>query len=174
MLPIPKHLQDIFIPIGDKNCENQVNGVIRCSCGCESFHIKIFADTEEGCAEVCEYKDGFALVVKAVCMDCGKEYLIFDDSRNGWDGFVCQDGIPVPDEELKSWNCPKCDCDIHNIELCILSQGKQDFIDTSGIADGETEFSEDDWVEAFEWITIGLKCYNCSHREVDWVDYETM
>lgn len=174
MLPIPTHLEKSLIPMGNENNELHVDGIIRCSCGCESFHIKIYAGTENGYPQVCRYEDGYAFVVKAVCMDCGNEHLIFDDSKHGWNGFVCRDGVSVPDDELKKWNCQKCGCDIHNIEIGINSQGKDDFINESGIADGETEFNENDWINAFDWITIGLKCLNCGHDDENWVDYETM
>ena len=174
MFPIPNHLKDILIQTGNKNNENRVDGIIRCSCSQESFHIKVFADTRNGFPQVCKYAGDYALVVEAVCMDCGKPQLLFDKSKHGWDGFVCHDGVSVPTEELKSWNCSKCDCDIHNIGICLLSQGKEDFIDETGISDGETEFSEDDWVEAFEWITIDLNCYGCGCNDKKWIDYETM
>ncbi|MCL2102547.1 MAG: hypothetical protein FWH25_00750 [Syntrophorhabdaceae bacterium] len=174
MLPIPKHLKDILAPGGDKNSENRVDGVIRCFCGCESFYMKIFADVEEGYPQVCEYEDDYALMVKAVCKDCSKDYLLFDDSKHGWNGFVCHDGVTVSDDELKIWQCTECESDIHNVEIRIMSQGKQDFIEESGIADGETDFLEDDWVEAFGWITIGLKCCGCGNNDEKWIDYETM
>lgn len=174
MLPIPTHLKNIFVPIGDENNEFNVDGIIRCQCGCECFHIKIYADTENGYPQVCEYNGNYALVIKAVCKDCGKEHLIFDSSKHGWNGFVCHDGITVPDEELISWNCPKCNYHIHNIGISISSQGKQDFIDESGISDGEIDLIENDWVNAFDWITIGLKCFDCGHDDEKWIDYETM
>ena len=174
MLPMPTHLENTLIPMGDKNNEFRVDGVIRCSCGYECFHVKIYANTEKGYPQVCKYQDGYALVIRVVCMDCGKEYLVFDDSKHGWNGFICRDGVTVPEDKLKSWNCPKCSCDIHHVEVGIRSQGKEDFIDEIGIADGVTEFNESDWVNAFEWITIGLKCFNCGHDEEEWIDYETM
>ena len=172
MLPIPTHLEDILIPIGNKNNEFHVDGVIRCSCGCENFNIRIFADTKNGYPQECEYNGGFALVVVVACADCKKEHLILDISIHGWDGFVCHRGTTAPDEELKSWNCPKCKNDIHSVYVSIESEGKQDFIEGAGIADGESEFKEDDWINAFCWITIGLKCSGCGKNDYIWIDYE--
>lgn len=174
MLPIPTHLEKILIPMGDENTEFHVDGCIRCSCGCESFHIKVYANITKGYPQVMEYGDGFAFVVKVICADCGKEHLIFDDNKHGWDGFVCHAGVEVPDNKLKSWKCPDCGCDVHEIRVSISSQGKDDFIEESGIADGDSTFNEDDWVNAFEWITIGLKCHHCGHDDERWIDYETM
>jgi len=107
-------------------------------------------------------------------MNCIKEFLIFDDSKHGWNGFVCHDGVTAPDNELKPWGCLKCTGDIHSVKICIMSQGKQDFIEEVGIVNEESEFSENDWVEAFEWITIGLTCFGCGYGDKKWIDYETM
>ena len=174
MSPIPSHLENVLFPVGDENDEHYVRGTTRCSCGCERFSIKIYANTENGYPQVCNYQDGYALVIKFLCKECGKEFLIFDMSKHGWNGFVCHDGITVPDEELKTWHCPKCSCGNHTAQIGIASQGKQDFIEESGLADGETEFNENDWVNAFDWITIGLKCVECGHDDERWIDYETM
>jgi len=172
--PIPKHLKDVLDPVGEESSEKYVNGIVRCSCACECFHIKVYADIAEGFPQIGEYKGGYALVVAAVCTDCGKEYPIFDISKHGWNGFVCHDGTSVPDHKLKSWYCPKCGKDIYKMKISIISRGRQDFIEATGINDGETEFCEDDWVEAFEWITIGLICSRCGHSDKRWIDNETM
>jgi len=164
MLPIPKHLKEILIPTGNENSENRVDGIIRCLCGQERFHIKTTSDAE----------DAYAFMVKADCANCNKSYLIFDASKHGWDGFVCHNGVSAPDDELILWHCPKCNNNVHSLKVCVMSQGKQDFIDETGLANGETEFSEDDWVEAFEWITIGLNCCGCGHSDEEWIDLETM
>lgn len=174
MHPIPKHLKDVLEPVGEENSEKYVKGIVRCTCACECFHIKVFADIAESFTQIREYKGGYALVVAAVCKNCGKEYLIFDISKHGWDGFVCHYGTSVPDHRLKSWHCPKCGNDSYKMKISIISRGKKDFIEEAGINDGETEFREDDWVEAFEWITIGLICSRCGHRDKRWIDCETM
>ena len=174
IFPMPTHLKDILIPTGNKNSELHVEGAVKCSCGCENFHITIYADTEKGYPVVCGYNDSYALIVKAVCMDCRRKHLIFDSNKHGWNGFVCHEDVEVPDEKLVRWNCTKCGCDTHGIKLGINSHGKQDFIDESGIADGDSDFSEDDWVNAFDWITIDINCFKCMRHDKKWIDFETM
>ena len=172
MLPIPKHLKDILVPMGEGNDEYCVSGVIRCLCGCESFRMKYFADVKEGIPYISVYKDNEALMIKTICNDCAKEYLIFDISKHGWNGFVCHDGLSVPDDELKPWQCPKCANSNLNMGIAIESNGKQDFIEETGIGDGKTDFSEDEWTEAFSSIGCELKCCGCGFSD-DWT-YETM
>ena len=48
IFPIPTHLKDILIARGKKNDEYHVEGIVKCSCGCENFYIMIYADTEKG------------------------------------------------------------------------------------------------------------------------------
>jgi len=174
MLPIPKHLQGIFITEGENNSEFQVSGIIRCACGCENFRIRVFADTDNNDVRIQEYEDDYALMIKANCKDCGKEYLIYDYSRHGWNGFVCGDGISVPDEKLSGWGCSKCGCDNHGMSALIRSQGKEDFIVEAGIQDGDDTFNADDWTEAFDSIEIRLKCPACGYEDNDWFECETM
>ena len=108
-----------------------------------------------------------------MCIDCEKNHLIFDLSKHGWDGFVCGNYLSVPDDELKLWQCPKCANNNHKLGVLIRSNGKRDFIEESGIADGEVTFSEDEWTEAFGYIVIQLKCCSCEHSDDSWA-YETM
>lgn len=165
MYPIPTHLKDILTLLGEENDEFQVYGSIKCECGCEAFHLLAYADPEDD--------DNYISPLKAICKNCGEEYLIFDETKHGWNGFVCHDGNEIPDELLTEMHCPECDCDIHEIKVSISSQGKQDFIDEAGI-DSDSDMSEDDWVNAFEWISIGVKCLDCGYDNEEWLDLETM
>ena len=167
MLPIPTHLDGILIPVGESNGENKVDGIIRCSCENETFHLKSNLETT--------YGEEHSLTIKVVCSSCNAEYLILDSGKHGWDGFVCHDGgEAAPDEVLEGKTCSKCNSPILIVKVGISSQGKQDFIDESGIADGEAEFNEDDWIDAFEWITVSPKCSACGYEEENWIDLETM
>lgn len=88
-LPIPKHLKKIIIQIGDNNNESHMDGVVRCTCGCETFLISVFGGNNGKDICVGEYERDYALIVKATCMDCDKNNLIFDMSKHGWNGYVC-------------------------------------------------------------------------------------
>jgi predicted DNA-binding WGR domain protein len=167
ILPIPSHLKKIFIPYGVENDEYRVFGIIRCVCGCECFSINLFAEIENGLPMNSE-----SLVIKIHCYDCKKGYVLFDNNKHGWNGFVCQEGgVTATDKNMIGWKCLKCKHNIYNIKISIRSGGKQDFIAESGIADGDDKFKKSDWVNAFSSIAINIKCNNCSCLE-DW-DYET-
>ena len=167
--PIPTHLKEIFIPLGDKNSEFHANGMVRCSCGYEHFQIKLVADIEDG---IPMYG---GIIIKSICNDCKKEYILFDDNKHGWNGFVCchdDDDVPVSDSELKEWNCSQCQHCNYNVEISIISKGIEDFYEEARIADGEGDFKISDWVNAFSSITISLECADCGDKYL-W-DYETM
>ena len=174
MLPIPTHLENILIPVGTKNDGFHVKGTIRCPCGCDRFHISHYADVSNGFLQSRECDGGYALIIKAICTGCGSDHLIFDDSRHGWNGFVCHSDVKTPKADFGCWKCLKCGGDTHGIVVDINSQGMQDFIDEAGLAKGKAEFREGDWVNAFDWITVGLKCCGCGYDIKKWVDYETM
>ena len=174
-LPIPKHLQSILVPMGEKNNKNRVDGVLRCTCGCETFAVSVYGGKNGKGICVGAYEEDYALVVRAACIDCGRKHLVFDMAKHGWNGFVCHDGRSVPDEELFPWACKKCGSDIHHMTLTISSQGQEDFLDELEDEIGEgKEFRAEDWVEAFGWITINLVCYDCGYDDEGWIDYETM
>lgn len=157
-LPIPTHLQQYLIPIGDENREYEVTGSIRCSCGNEKF-------------EVLESNNRH--VIKLICTQCGKEILLFDAGKHGWNGFVCDEERFIDrTEPFQKYHCSKCNKDVYSIIVHIESQGKEDFIEECVAFDDS--FSEEDWIDGFECIAISLSCDECNFTEEDWVVLETM
>lgn len=156
-LPIPTHLQPYLMPVGEKNSEYEVTGTIHCTCGNEQFII---------------WESNERHIVKLICRQCGKEILILDSDKHGWNGFVCKDDFLDRSLPYRKYNCPKCCQDTFHVEVCVSSQGKQDFLDECVSYDDS--FSLEDWVDGFEWISIALSCMNCSFKERDWVVLETM
>lgn len=173
MLPIPRHLLKIFHP-DIKHCnEYDLNGDIQCDCGCAVFYIKLFADFDDkNIPHVRKYKNGWGFVVHAVCKDCGQEWTIFDDSKHGYNGYVCHQAVPVPDSELKNFVCPECKDSVFKIDISIETEDKEQFLEEV-VAYEEDNFSEDDYVDAFNSITIDIECLHCGKKEIGWIAYET-
>ena len=134
-----------------------MTGEIKCSCGNEFFEI---------------WESNERLIVKAVCKQCGKEIVIFDAGRHGWDGFVCGDDFLDREMPYDKYHCCNCREDGHKIIVHIASQGKEDFIEEC-LANDDS-FSLEDWVDAFEWISISLTCEKCGLISKKWLDLETM
>ena len=103
---------------------------------------------------------------------CKKEFVLFDSGKHGWNGFVCGDDFLDREKPLKQILCSKCRKKVFGITLHISSQGKEDFAEECMSYDDA--FSLDDWVNAFEWITISLSCAECGHSDKNWLDLETM
>ena len=78
--PIPTHLKPFLTPLGEKNSELSVTGVIRCKCG----HL-LFTP----------YANEAGTVAAAKCRSCGSKILLFHAGRHGWDGFVAKAGYPT-------------------------------------------------------------------------------
>ncbi|MBQ6806630.1 MAG: hypothetical protein IJO97_04280 [Lachnospiraceae bacterium] len=156
-LPVPTHLKDIFFPVGNDNNEFEVTGEIKCSCGNEYFEI---------------WESNEQLMVKILCKQCKKEYVIFDSGKHGWNGFVCGDDFLNRELPYNKYHCSNCKEDCFKVLVHISSQGKEDFIDECLSTDDS--FSVEDWVDAFEWISISLTCENCGELSKEWLDAETM
>ena len=174
MLPIPKHLIEILKPIGNKNTEFEVKGNIACDCSGESFTINLVGNgsnyKKKKVIEVLEIDGNYFLVVSAKCNSCGKEHLIFDMDKHGWDGFVCGGAFSnqLSKPKAQVWPCNKCEKSDHLITVTILSKGQADFIE-----EGEG-LDKNDWAEAFSWIIIKTVCNSCKESNNEWISYETM
>ncbi len=94
-LPIPRHLQNILIPIGNENDEFEVTGKIQCACHSEDFAI---------------LESNEKHIVNIICKQCGKEYVLFDAGKHGWNGFVCEDDFYNRELPYK-----KVSSSVHNI-----------------------------------------------------------
>ena len=155
--PIPTHLQEILIPVGNENSEFEVTGKIKCPCGSESFKILESNDKE---------------ITKAVCEKCNKEFLLFDSGKHGWNGFICGDDYLDREMPFNQYFCSECEKDTFGINIKISSQGKEDF-EEECLSDDDS-FTLADWVNAFDWITISLLCEECGFNSEEWLDFETM
>lgn len=155
--PVPVHLQSNFKPIGNENDEYEVKGSIHCLCGSESFEI---------------WESNDRNIIRLKCKQCGEEFILFDSGKHGWNGFVCKDDFNDRECPFSQYVCEECEHDSFKICVTISSQGKDDFMEEC--VSNDDSFTIDDWVNAFEWITVSLSCENCTFEDSKWLDMETM
>lgn len=172
MLPIPTHLKDILVCDENDFDGERLKGKIRCICGCSDMKLKILA---EDCGEnisVTDYKDGFGLRIVGICAECGKEFDLFDRAKHGYNGFVCHDGEAVEDTDLKPYACYKCGGDTFNVEMEFEIEDEEQF-NEEVVDDAPDEYKPEDFVNAFDWISMSLTCKKCGEKIENWIDYET-
>ncbi len=167
--PIPTHLKKILIPTRYE--DQQLIGNIRCTCGCNTFALKVYADMSSGQPCVCEKNNGFAFAIGAVCTACSTDWLLLDFAKHGYDGFVCKEHVPVMPEELVPCQCPKCGGNVFCIETEIEVEDKTQFLEEC-VEDCPDEFKPEDYVDAFGWIVMNIHCRECGCRQKGWVDLE--
>lgn len=169
MIPAPTHLKDITkqlkeVDINDFNLKDRFSeysfiGKVNCTCGCESLQF-LQPDEEIG-----------PCYLKVKCPICLKEYLLFDANFHGWDGWICHDEEAASEErpEVYPLECEECSNNVHEVVVIIDSQGKEDFMEEAG-----DDFDIERWQDAFEWITIDIRCNKCGKVTKELVSYETM
>lgn len=168
----PKHLEKI-LRVTDYDDRGTLDGKIVCECGCETFGIKYFGENyAPHCVGVNEVSDRkWACVVKAVCRNCGKEWLIFDYAKHGYDGIFAGDGVSVPDEELITAVAGE-ERDFE-VDISIEFDDEEQF--TEEVVDNPPEgmsFVPDDRVNIWSWVVINLKCAKSGKMLKDFVNIE--
>lgn len=168
--PIPSHLTGLLIPDEAESNENIVKGYLKCACGNNDFSFSYCGEKCDKYITTTEYNGTFVLAIRAKCGTCGKEILVFDYNRHGWDGFVCHEADIDPDE-LHFVPVTPCSCGENKmmVNITITNPGSENFAEEAG-----DDFDERDWVNAFDWITISLKCPKCGALVKDFIDMETM
>ena len=174
MMPVPNYLKDCVVPNKVHADEQSLVGIIRCSCGSQTFQVLYPGQTHEHKGQqipcTTEIDGNFFFLIKSRCVSCGKEHLLFDKDYHGWNGLVCHDPtqacLPRPDLDL--WRCLSCGGIEHEVSIKIDPVDKDTFIEQAG-----DEFDEEPWPEAFEWFNLSITCRSCGRLTKDWVSYET-
>lgn len=172
MIPIPKHLKNILIVGENDYDENNLEGKIQCTCGCRDIKLKIYAEEHSNHISVNKYKGDYGLRIAGVCSSCQNTFDIFDMAKHGYDGFVCQNGKSVEDIDLKKYYCSGCKNDTVEVEIGLELEDQQQF-NEEVVYEEPDKFKPEDYVEAFNWITISLRCSKCGKTIKDWVSFET-
>jgi len=169
----PKHLQNIIVSNTTYLYEDSMlHGELCCTCGERRFSVQIFALAQENNVLVKVYEGQYTLYIMMRCAKCGKEWLIFDYTKHGYNALVCKNGVRIPDKLIEAWRCPECRGDIFTVKISIEPEDQEQFVED--VVNGEnSDMSADDYINAFGWITIALTCEKCSHEMKRWVDLET-
>lgn len=165
---IPKHLKGIFHPTSRDDTE----GDIICECGCDTFGIRYFGEVyKAGCIELSEFNGKYALTVHTVCRKCGNEWEIFDFAKHGFDGFINEDGISVPESELIDAAAgDERDFKVKmSIELFDEDVFLEEFVENP--PEGMS-FTPDDHFNIWSWVVIDLKCAKSGLEIKDFVNIE--
>ncbi|VTR98670.1 Uncharacterized protein OS=Aneurinibacillus aneurinilyticus ATCC 12856 GN=HMPREF0083_00370 PE=4 SV=1 [Tuwongella immobilis] len=108
------------------------------------------------------------------CIKCNHRCLVFDSQIHGWNGFICRNEhlARISRPTLDLWKCTVCFAAGQSARIGIASEGESDF--NEFLQSFGDRFNPDDWVDAFGWIHISLRCPDCKTDIPGWVDYETM
>jgi hypothetical protein len=138
--------------------------------GCVAF-LDITPEYQVLTSIAAKFKSGYYYFTGR-CRGCGKEILLFDSRKYGYDG-LCEalEGRQRNDDTNGITKTKKrhCENEGYKIYLTFSSTGKEDLItETGGL------ITEENWKDAFDWLTIDLSCNKCGKTTKDWRDIETM
>ena len=111
------------------------------------------------------------IFLKAICVHCGKEILIFDSSVNGYNGLLNSSnmGYKKAFSIRKRQKCRKCGNKASQIDISISNTGKHNLrMEHSNL------LVDCNWEDAFDWLTVDLKCSGCGRLTKKYLDVETM
>lgn len=170
MNKLPAHLEKI-LNVTERG-DTYMSGKIVCECGCGTFGIKYFGENyPPHCIGVNEYGGKYALTVKAICRECGKEHLLFDFAKHGYDGFINEDGVSVRDEELV--DAAAGDERDFEVKMSIEFDDEEQFVEEVVNYPPEgMSFVSDDRVNIWSWVVIDLKCAKSGKELNGFVDSE--
>ena len=111
------------------------------------------------------------LIIVAKCAKCRKEILVLDSSKHGYDALIEEDKEKYSDSyKMKQKGaCRKCKSQAYKVMVKISHTGKEHVM-----SEDDPDITEENWAEAFDWITINLECSGCGKVTKDWIDLETM
>ena len=113
--------------------------------------------------------------LEAICSHCGQKILIYDSSRYGYDALaiIAEKNYirkyATDFKIVKKQKCRKCGNETSKIIIEISSTGKDDLFSES-----VAFINDNNWEDAFDWITVDLKCGGCGKDTKKYLDLETM
>ena len=129
-----------------------------------------YRDLETYHSEYSDYSD-VPIVVKLESLSPEYNFEIFNSLLYGYDAISA--GIKEkqsPVKFKKKSRCRICGCGTYRVYVNIHSTGKQDLLEEQKCIN----ITADNWMNAFDLISIDLKCSNCGRMTKRWFEFETM
>ncbi|HEY2784674.1 MAG TPA: hypothetical protein VGJ05_06820 [Fimbriiglobus sp.] len=170
-MPTPSHLAKCTTRIKSKCRSTLFVGKVKCTCGHEEMRLKFTATDGDGIGGPRSVLlDGlYYAIVEAICHACELKYLLFDESRHGWNGFLAGDNRIAPfDGKLTEWQCIECQARPHTAIVRVRGENPE-----TAIEESESLLNGSNWFEGFGWISIDIKCRQCRKQTIDWLSWET-
>lgn len=166
----PKHLAKIYRPADDSGME----GEIVCECGCRAFRIRCFGEFyQKNKMSVNQYKGRYGQAVRAVCVDCGTDWLLYDFALHGFAGLFGGDEITIPNEMLEDF-ITETD-DIFEVKMFLEYDEEEKFreeVVEDEFCREEFHFTMADRADIWSWLVIELKGVRSGTVYKDFVNEE--
>ena len=110
-------------------------------------------------------------IIKVKSLTSKKEFEIFNSLLCSYDALIADKTIKYyPVKFRKKSRCRACGCETYKIFVNIHNTGEKDLLEEQPV-DGITE---DNWTNAFDWISFDLECSHCGNTLKNWFEMETM
>ena len=166
----PRHLEKIYYPTDDEGIE----GEIVCECGSRAFKIRCFGEFyDKNKMAINEYENKYGQAVRAVCADCGTDYLLYDFALHGYDGLICEEGIAVSDEVLEDF-ITETD-HLFEIKIFLEYDDENQFLEevvNDEYLQKDFNFTMADRASIWSWVVIELKGLQSGIVYKDFVNQE--
>nr|WP_304709720.1 hypothetical protein [uncultured Acetatifactor sp.] len=166
----PRHLEKIYYPTDDEGIE----GEIVCECGGRAFKIRCFGEFyDKNKMAINEYENKYGQAVRAVCANCGTDYLLYDFALHGYDGLICEEGIAVSDEVLEEF-ITETD-NLFEIKIFLEYDDEDQFLEevvNDEYLQKDFNFTMADRASIWSWVVIELKGIQSGIVYKDFVNQE--
>ena len=160
---LPKRIESCLKNIIRRQNETSllIEGRLHC-CNSQDFSIKFEGKLKKILGgKMYIYSADNRIVLEACCLKCGKNILVFDSNRDGYEQCDCNDSISSTN--FKELVCNKCKHNNYSINIKYEYPNIQE-LEEEGIVNVDN---------AFTWIWISIKCNECGTEYRKLIDFET-
>lgn len=168
----PSKLKDNLLALEERSNSYSFKPTYKLNCSDHNtFKIEVYAIPEKsifGAVTLVSKNDGVS--IHCTCNECGKEFEIFNSTKDGYNGYLCTD--KRIDFEKEEFYCVKCHKNDFTIEIEYSYDNDKEMV--KEIKETMEEVKKEDITNTFGWISITVKCNHCGKVYKHIFDYECM